>query len=387
MTSRVFIQGSLLVFVLSVMGCAPSRGGGGAGEPTLEGNINDPGYIESSCMHGFDEGEDAVLTLPNPQYSKASFGKTYDGSRLQKVARASTRRTAELMRLDGVAVYSIPTAKSDACATLGLLPSAPAGLLSYWRSLKIQGVLGLYLPVNRVREFGQGGPVILLRADTDRYSLMHEYMHHVFTRLREREGRTDEMFLNEYGARAKRIQSLPIPQDGDSPEKVRIYLTAWAEMLDSVLEMLVSFPLEEAAIEVQMTRAVRAGLLDHVTSFNRRNSPAYISSSISNKAKPRLDDMDDLAPLFRDLSVKTGLRDLASRFEALQKQIRALRTEADQILKEYVPASSPHLAQGFVRAGGDAHPPGCTHGQDIDEWSRRRGLDLRTLSEPLRAAR
>lgn len=349
----------LLIFGLALLmsACArPSFDGEDTRRGPLVGDITDPEYRQNSCAYGFMDGpRPARLALPSRQLVTSSFDKRFDRSRLNAVAELSPEATARLMSLDGLAVFHVPLRVSGGCAMFESLPEAPAILQSLWAATGLRGLLGLFLPRDRVTALGLDSPVIVVRADTDRYTLVHEYMHHVYNEVRENTGYSDQGLMRQLEDRQRRFKAVtPFSrEDGDDPQRVTQVTDAWIDLSESMIELSENFALEEMAIEAELTAATLNGRLSRVSSYNRRNSVQYILTSWG-RAREQLGGISQDASLLVDLLRRHDDGERLRKVKAVEARAQTRLNQGRAIVESTVPASvRMPVAAGFERQTHD----------------------------------
>lgn len=347
MTKSLRFESLLLLPCFALLSaCASDSGSGGGSE--LTGPTQSTEYQKNSCIHSFDEGVNQQPGSLRSDVKVSFFKKSVDMARLRAVSDLSARATADFMRGDGVDTYYVPVSvSSSACSPLSALPQASGGLFEMWKGVDSEGgVLGLFLPVNRVREHGAYRPVIMVRPDTDRYTLVHEYMHFVFNKIREDRGYTDERFLREFNDVQKRYEATDAANENSSRDKIIAYLDAWMGLASKLVELSENFALEEMTIEALLTDEARAGRLKHVTEFNRKNSVEYIRSSSDTGAgiyKAVSDDFEKVMKLAR----KTEQTAFIAELETLVKRMLANMNDMEKIKTNYATSRSSSRIAGL----------------------------------------
>lgn len=348
MTKFIRFESLLLLPCFALLTACASDSGSDGGGAELTGPTQSTEYQKNSCIHTFDEGVNQQPSAIRSDVKVTFFRKSVDMARLRAVSDLSSRATADFMRGDGVDTYYVPVSvSSNACSPLSGLPQASTGLFGIWKGVDSEGgVLGLFLPVNRVRDEGAYRPVIMVRPDTDRYTLVHEYMHYVFNSIREQRGFTDERFLRELDEVQKKYEGVSKVDDNSPREKVVPYLNAWMGLASKLVELSENFALEEMTIEALLTDEARAGRLQHVTDFNRKNSVEYIRSSAATAAsiyKAVSDDFEKVMKLSRKHELNTTIEEL----ETLAKRILANMNDMDKIKTNYATSRSSGRIAGL----------------------------------------
>ncbi|HRO68677.1 MAG TPA: hypothetical protein PL182_13980 [Pseudobdellovibrionaceae bacterium] len=374
--------GLILIASFSVS-CSPFRSLNEENESGLETFDLGKAYRENSCEIPFEQGGEAPAFLPERSVVATFFGKKFDRSRLAAVGFASPKAISEFMFLDGVSAQSMPLVLPGACAALGSLPTASARAQEYWNEIAGGAVLGVYLPINRSKPLGENKPLILLRADTDRYTLVHEYLHHVFNDVREGDGERNEDLMNRLealGLRYERVGPLPFGREGDKAA-VEKYLKAWTEYQTTFLEALVVFPLEEVAVESLLQEAIRKNEFGPVTLYNKVNSAAYLSRSFDNGAADSLSKIGSLAKVNLELARRHDLQEWVAASENLIEKADRFFKEGEELKDKY--ARMIRLLQTSRGAGLVGDEPSGLHGTECEHMrSFRNELKKRGLRFP-----
>lgn len=319
------------------------QGVGGQGNSTKTG-----------CVYDFEDGATLSSTLPARDIHVTFFGKKLDLSRLKAVGAASARSTYEFMRADGVDVYHTRNDKEEACLLFTRIPEATGGIRSAWNELGKDGnLLGLFLPVNRVRAtgFASSRPVVLLRADTDRYTLVHEYMHFVFNALREAEGKSDAELISRFERQVANYKRLGEGLQNESKADLSAFIDAYLDLGNTIVEVVDGFPHEEMTIESVLIMANARGELSHVSQRNLGNSAGYIRASVVSA----LEFFDRYVNAALGKTIVDTLNRVgdsrAARVEALLRKVEERKAEAMTVMKKYAGSVVQQKLAGGVSLG------------------------------------
>lgn len=369
MTTQKFLV--LLTLPLWVA-CAPAKLPTGSRNVELTTADFGPEYRKNSCAYKFSDGVSvAPQVMPAPKLGSPFFGKTIDQSRLQIVGPLSGQGTLEFLQRDGLQPYSVPLSVG-ACTMLATLPLAPQGLLQIWNAANLanaSSLIGLFLPADRVRGQGIAQPVILLRADTDRYSMVHEYMHFLYNRVRESQGKSSTAVSLRYRRQLTGIKPLLPMSDRDltNPHLVQQVASLWIPFAGSVMDLVLNYPFEEMAVEANLTEALEKGQLARVTDFDRKNSANYINQNYQSgleKLNSLLGDGEEL----RKATLRLGLTEQSEQIESLLVRVTELLDEARVIWNKYaiVPANfGVYQAPMTYLESEDKLAVPCTHAGDL----------------------
>lgn len=348
------------VLLLGLLSACSSGGGGGGKDQGLTGKPTG----DTGCAYTFDQGGTVALSLPASDLRVTFFDKKLDLSRLRAIGQASARSTFEFMKADGVDAYHVRSGDENAsCLLFQPIPSAQGALKKIWTDVKVEGgvILGLFLPLDRSSKAGLNRPAILLRVDTDRYTLVHEYMHYVFNKVREARGYSDGELTGRVGRQGTRFMDAykAIPEDSSRITRGQAVelIDSWLALTKSMVELNENFALEEMSIEAVLQDADKAGVLGQVLSYDRENSGEYVSSSAKSA--------DDSLKTFGGMKdAITGLADALGE-SARKEDIRAVgalidrrRAEIAAVNAKYGKKSgSSKLSSGLAAA--DLSPLSC----------------------------
>ena len=333
----------------------------------LAGPINDD-YVESSCAYGFNDGGPAPQQLAENKLVKAYFGKVYDLARIEGVLNSSGSELYRFVQnVDHVRVYRVQTT-GRACKNFVSLDIAPEYMLANFLSYG-QGLLGLFLSVGTWGQVAE--PTIVMREDNDRYTLLHEYFHSVFNRTRLAMGlRPDQDYRVMHRERSDVLAASLNTWNKNDPNFNARVAQQWLNLLDTHMELLRRFLLEEVTIESNLLSFYVQDQIARVTRYNLGNSQVYIRSSWFN-AKQTL---DKLRPIGKDIAavLTPAQAALKTKVEEQINAIDAMTTEAEQVVERFAPAPShegwdANNALTGLSDGSEGHAsPACGHGLGFD---------------------
>lgn len=282
-SARTITIGLLMgLFLLS--GCSPSSKTNSSNQLVEE---NDSGSI-ASCQIPFEKGGRVVSASAVPlTLTQGPFGKRYASAALLALGDASGLETIRFVREFGVDL--IRGASSQGCSFFGSLPTGSSQHQRFWETQATKAenrLLGLYLPLENGASDAPSIalPTIFLRENSDRYTLVHEYMHHLFSTTRRQEtGLSDAYVKSELIRLLKELQSR-----GDwisrtsSAQQISSFTTAFVEFNSKLTELVLRFPLEEIAIEHVLGQAYSQGSLRNVARISFDAGGSYMRSSLKN---------------------------------------------------------------------------------------------------------
>lgn len=334
---------------------------------------------DESCQYSYSQGDLAPLTVSSPKMKTTYFDKQFDENKLAAVLDTSAAETVRFAEMTGVKYYktTFMQAATDACAFAGDLPSAPNQLMSFFNSGG-DSVLGVYLP-----KMFQGypdlanSPAILVRIDSDRWTLVHEYMHHLFSSL-ENTKLTDDQVKKNYGNQMDGyLSKIKSAKAGISSEKNYREAVDYLSAGDaSLIELLKRFFLEEMTIEANLGEKFDARQMEYVPASMRLNGAAYTLSS-AEKIKAFLSLHEDEISKTRLALNAEGSAKYKNELNKLQADLDAftkLRTEMRPLVSKATDyyyrhgLASTNKSMAAIVADIDQHSQaGCSHSKQGEE--------------------
>ncbi len=151
-----------------------------------EGEITDGG----TCTYQAGDGERAQMPGGTPRQSDITvLEKTLDLRFLSAALKASAQSTADLIQSTGFGLFQVQTQRRFSCSPFAFLPQAAQKLNELWSKGGSPGavLLGQFYSKSDSRN-PEGRGVLLLRPDTTRWTLVHEFMHALYEFDRENKG-------------------------------------------------------------------------------------------------------------------------------------------------------------------------------------------------------
>lgn len=326
----------------------------------------DAEYARNACFGRGTDGDPVPARLSS-RPGHAHFGKAIDQARFDAVLSTSPAATIEVVAAQGATVFQVPL-RAGECALFAPLTEVPDPLWPIWSTANVSvggSLLALFLPAERVRAQGYGAPVIMIRSDSDRYTLVHEYVHFLFDRARGPEGRDDARLLARFEAASSRLSALlPLREDEANPARLIEVSAAWVDVAEATLPLLDGFPLEEMAVEAMLGDAYRGGRLKHVSDYSRRNGDRYIRANW-NRARELLGKLSEQAALLHGKLRAAGETAWTARIDALTAQIDR-RDDEGEAIAATAPSSASSRVLAAARTPGPAGA-GCGRSAGITE--------------------
>lgn len=286
-----------VLLLLNIMGCADSYvvelESSAPEELTYEINEDDPkaieAVIEQSCAIASNEGDIVdSQTLDeiqkNPKVITGPFEKSYPSAWIESLFSASLDSTIETVQKLGVLLFKAPARFKQTCrAFSGLKKPFQKDLIKYtadWfknpKDEKASYRKGIFVYSRN------GESSIILREDSDRWTLLHEFMHYSFYTqkdlnrlsfgdlqasyttgrdqllkvLEDKEDNEDEEETTEVTVEA--VAETP------KEEKIKAALELWTPLSQTLIELLTHYQLEEISIEYLLIQAQKDGKLKNI---------------------------------------------------------------------------------------------------------------------------
>lgn len=293
-----FILTSLLA--ISFLTACGSKGGAPA--PAKRRVPDLPSYDKSSCAFQPYEGETAIYgNLATTQIlAEPVFGKKFDRADLDAVLAASATETSFYVLDMGVKLFKVP--RTQGCPTYYSLQPADSEMQAIWSKMaggSGEGELaGLYFEyTNSPSETEVTNPTIIVHESSDRWTLVHEMMHHNFNVQRKAQGvQSQQEAARELQFRASAVDQL-ITSYKDRPNKSDLKEIAGnADRMTAIVEnLLVNSIFEEIALENLLVGEKLAGRLAYVSNGSLQSAAWYIGYA----RKEGMRQFEPLGELFR----------------------------------------------------------------------------------------
>jgi hypothetical protein len=302
---------SFLLQVVLLAGFCSACGPGAESDAQYLAGKSD--YDERSCAYSPSDGEMATRGAERSSRSQVgAFGKAYNPDWFTAVFNASISETLSFIEKTGVRVYRSEAFSSRSCKPFMTARELSPDLLQTWseRSRSLDGnssgllLAGIYLPKD---PFLVSSPslhdkaAIVLREDSDRWTLVHEFAHHNFTHVGGAQNHA--MKLKRFLVLNERVTALfkGARSEEQRASEIAGFAEEYVELMDHVMT---SFPLEEIAIETMLIDAFRAGQLRHVHPSAVDSAERYIDHSFS-KTLALYRDFDEIFQAFWKIGVVT----------------------------------------------------------------------------------
>lgn len=318
-------------FIALVMGSNLSCGPSSDQKPGDIDLLND--YRESSCKFDYSTGE-GVETYPE-EISTVHFDKKFERHHFRAVAFASGEKTIDYVQRVGDLKVWRANASTGGCSFFGSLGSAPSNFKDLWNkyagSIKGGSLLGLYLSKN-YHEVPGHQPTIMLRDDSDRWTIVHEFLHHLFEMYREKDGQPTAEIYSAFQKNVVKLKAL-----ADSPsnlpaslKKQRLLelIASLTSHFDYKIHFLTDTALEEMTIETLMMNEFRKF---KYLAKNFKYSITYVIYSSKNAEKSLEEDISAAEGILSKLRSDSETASLGLDVSGLQNVIDKLNRHLYQM--------------------------------------------------------
>lgn len=259
---------------------------GGEGRRTAQVASTDiADYAGASCHFRFDEGE-AAVRLSGSDVTVTHFGKKFDRNLLLPLLRASAAEVVRFAQENGVRFYkSADPIGGGACPFAATLPEAPADLKAEFSAVGGSGATtGLYLPLQSPNLPSTNElAAIVVRTDTNKWVLVHEYMHHLFEMQRKADGvrslNLEDNFTSRYDEYRLAFAAAHLATGPERNDKIKDAVAKLKSFNEAALLLLQTNALEEMTVESYLAHLLDQNQFAFVHKQQRLNSAMYIMSS------------------------------------------------------------------------------------------------------------
>ena len=352
-------------------------------EPSSSAGTTTPTVVESKYGSGECEfqpelgGEADLALTQNHQVLPSHFQKKYDRNWLLATSKTSGPETARVVETTGVQLYKVSIGNSP-CTYFRNLNSPPTGLRTKWdevAEVKNDGtssILGLYLGVGDTQDTATM-PAILVLESSDRYTLVHEFMHRNFDahdEARVNNGK-DQMIAKLMAITGKLSELEKDYLRKKSDEAAKALGNANLEMTKLYDDLTTRYMLEEVTIESILGKDYESGILANVSSKAYINGGYYIQYSAEQYRKI----MAPLRTEIRNLPAIATTRGHTKILEAARDQAEALLSSRQLEVQKLADEAAWRLAlpirhglgdlNGDLNGDGVLTPEVCHHSDEI----------------------
>lgn len=347
----------------------------------------DPGsdynkYKSATCEFGSNDGYIAK-SLPwevaRSTLETAAFEKRFNAAKLSGVLSTSANETIRYIDRDEVTVFK-KDSDGIGCSLLAAAQPMDSRLADYWSSESSKTsadgnsrLMGLYLgkttPI--FRKVGRNDAVIIVRENAPRWTLVHEYMHHLFLVESEKQGYNDLEVTNRMESLSARLKIISAaPSRAELRESIKIMLEV-VRLLDT---KMVHYTLEEMAIEDRLRDLFARGSFSYVPTYSYDSAAWYISRS-GEKAKEVYSSLRKALAEFESITERMGSIDYVQR-GALENGMALCDSRIRQIADVMARNKGSYSSMGFgitglVEQNEAYNTESCGHSEQMETTLNR----------------
>lgn len=295
------------------------------------------------------------------------FDKKYNRQYLEAIADASVLDSVSFINQTDVTVFHSDSVVTTQCSRdlFASTSEMPGDLQKLWDRAAYSDddsiLLGLYLPEKS--HYGQAPSLdqqaaIIVRKNTSRWTLIHEFMHHLFVTQAMQEGYDSDQEQAAYNkakiAFLNYVKTHHLTTDEEFSETIRLFVE-FGTLLDGIL---VHYPLEEVTIESELKEAVASRTLFFV--------PESTNGYLINSAESALKSYSSLLESARKFQSLAGIYQTKGKMslDILEDKLNKRVNEIYSITLKYgSKQSSPQLSLSNRQSRGDNSHIECSHGK------------------------
>jgi hypothetical protein len=359
-----------------------------------------PSYDHASCRDVQPyEGKTAPKEnhLQNNYVTEKNFNKTYDRADLDAVLKASAVQTSVYVMDMGVNVYRIPRAYNQ-CPMFYALPEVPANLMEVWNEIaggNGEGQLaGAYFEIceGTCSDFQMTNPTILVHEASDRWTLVHEMMHHNFNVIRKANrslpgiNAVREQLMAGQANLEQLVGAYETNKDRGTLTKNATQLSS---MIDNIYVLLVNTTFEEIAIESLLLDEAAHGRFGYISTESANSAVWYIKYSREDGLRHFDAFSDILLKVGREAS-KNEWRDINTIINRAQGDIDEIRSKTANIVAK-AETEAPEVERrsdirGRIVIADGATPQSVSEAPNYMDYEEHARLHDRKAHESIEAA-
>ncbi|MCJ8275858.1 MAG: hypothetical protein MJK18_03380, partial [Bdellovibrionales bacterium] len=265
------------------------------------------------------------------------FEKNIVTDHLDSLLQSSGRAIAGYIQSQGVQLYRVKEKSQSECKYFAFLGAPTEEAQTNWSNSAnyddegfsfLLGLFTTYYVPTGPQKYKIEEPTIMVREDTAKWTLLHEYSHYLFAEARTRGEMEPRQILseqyydafNEYSRHRRQFNNNP------SRQNARRLIRSLEELYEIKHDLDQAGPLEEFTVEAMMFDRLRDGQLGQVDAdFDLRNALGYMNSNrkMVIKCYRRVAEVaDGYAQTFSENSWD-NLEQRATRFADQVKQTRS----------------------------------------------------------------
>lgn len=357
------------IFCLGLISASLMACSSGDDDKKFEDNVTYD-YDTKSCVYNFNQGSSARLEkMSQVRIETTVFNKEFNIALFEGVASASVAESMNFISQTNVSIYKTDGIRTNQCER-NLFETAkdmPSDLKDKWNSVGDQGVMAIYLPKGeRGLPTNYDKAAIIIRQNTNRWTLVHEFMHHLFELKSSEAGVDTNQLKDDFNRQMNRLTEISKSSKPDS-EIIMDMAPVAKQLFEAFDALMVHFTLEEMAIESFMKKQKSKGVLQYVP----ESSNWYINES-AKKAIEAYEGQKNLVSAIRSqAAISKGAEGVYDQMSVLLDRIQNRISEINGIKREYPDYSlSLKLSDAVgltLNSQPDTHEAPCAHDKEMEE--------------------
>lgn len=278
-----------LVLLSGVSSCKKAENSG----QYVCGDADRSAYISQSHEYRPDQGDSVRSVRSASPVVDGYFGKPYNQDWLSAIGHSSILDTVDYVESKGVRVYKAEPVSQKSSHVFTAASTMTWDIDREWRlaDQPLAGtscgfLAGLYLGRGKMNYSTKkeipslkNEAAIVVREDTGRWTLVHEFMHHNFRTQANAQGYSDNRLQLRYRSVNAEKSALESNKALSNREYARRMSALFLQYVDIVDELIVHYYFEEVAIEALLQDQYASGKLQYVSGGAFENANRYINQS------------------------------------------------------------------------------------------------------------
>lgn len=377
-----FELGLIFLLCIGAIGCSTSSDNSAHVVP------DDNGSAAASCEFKSDEGGPSSMSLLSARkIERAAFAKEYNRSKLEGILTASVNETLGYVQADRVSVFKKEN-DGRGCSIYAQVAAMPNGVVNYWESVqdkvllsKVEQVLaakekvrimGLYVgkTSKALEDSEEKKPFIIVRENSTRWTLVHEFMHHLFMSSALEKGHDDQAMIARLRTAIQRLNKFS-EKDLKVEDRAKAAIEAALEYSAANDDFLLHYYLEEMTIEDQLRKDYRAGNLKYVTEYDYQNAGWYIRYSADNFEK-FVDPLKELAKTITDTIQDSDIKEsskaaLIEKLSPMSQLVKSRSRQVSEVKSRNSEDATTAITGGIQKKIYSGFHAPCEHALPVDE--------------------
>lgn len=341
-------------------------------------------YDIGDCQQSPSDGHDyEVLNFQGAPQSTGYFNKNFTTTAFEEALTASSYSIVEALYFDqNVNVYRVPDRRQTRCQYFEFIFEAPSVYEQKWNEVQGQSpsggrLLGLFSTIYEKNsaslQVKLTKPTILLRADTEKWTLIHEMTHYLFAKNRSTQ--IDMPFPRDLQLRALQFkqQAREAKEKFDTRPRPRLaqqLVSAHQNFWKVNLDLDSQTALEEFTIESLLVEKLQSGQITGVNpSVNMQQAYFYMSFSareVTHSYRRFLQELESI-----DLSAFPGAN---RKLTSLQQEVRQTLRFIKEKLELVTPVHQPFSSGQTVATDWESLEPDLYFHYDLEAFKNRHEL-------------